>query len=86
MTCYSVDFKKSAKKSLLSLPKPVIQNISRLIDALSENPYPAGHKKLSGSEHTYRIRCGDYRVVYSVFNTQLIIQILKIGHRKDIYR
>lgn len=48
MTCYSVDFKKSAKKSLLSLPKSVIQNISRLIDALGKNPYPAGHKKLSG--------------------------------------
>ena len=86
MTCYSVDFKKSAKKSLLSLSKPVIQNISRLIDALGKNPYPAGHKKLSGSEHTYPVRHGDYRVIYSVFNTQLIIQILKIGHRKDIYK
>lgn len=86
MTCYSIDFKKSARKSLLSLPKPVIQHISRLIDSLSENPYPAGHKKLSGSEHTYRVRYGDYRVVYSVFNTQLIIQILKIGHLKDIYK
>jgi mRNA interferase RelE/StbE len=64
MTCYSVDFKKSAKKSLLSLPKSVIQNISRLIDALGKNPYPAGHKKISGSEHTYRVRHGDYRVIY----------------------
>jgi mRNA interferase RelE/StbE len=86
MTCYSIEFKKSAKKSLLGLPKPVVQAISQLIDSLSENPYPDGCKKLFGFEHTYRVRTGDYRVVYSVFNDRLIIQILKVGHRKDIYR
>jgi mRNA interferase RelE/StbE len=64
MDSYSIEFKKSAQKSLFNLPKPVIQNISRLIDTLSENPYPVGHKKLAGSEHTYRVRSGDYRVVY----------------------
>ena len=86
MVCYSVEFKKSAKKSFLTLPKPVIQHITRLIDALSENPYPAGCKKIAGSDHTYRVRQGDYRIVYSVFNARLIVQIVKIGHRKDIYR
>lgn len=86
MTCYSIEFKKSAKKALLNLPKPVIQSISRLIDSLSETPYPDGCKKLSGMANTYRVREGDYRVIYSVFNTQLIVQIVKIGHRKDIYR
>ncbi|TAN71264.1 MAG: type II toxin-antitoxin system RelE/ParE family toxin [Methylobacter sp.] len=86
MTCYSIEFKKSAKKSLLDLPKPVIQSVSQLIDSLSENPYPDGCKKLFGFENSYRVRKGDYRIVYSVFNDRLIIQILKVGHRKDIYR
>jgi mRNA interferase RelE/StbE len=86
MTSYSIEFKKSAKKSLLSLPKPAAQAISLLIDALSENPYPPGHKKLVGSEHTHRIRSGDYRVIYSVFDKRLIVQIVKIGHRKDVYK
>jgi len=86
MACYSIDLKKSARKSLLSLPKPVIQSLARLIDSLTENPYPSGCKKLSGSDHTYRVRHGDYRIVYSVFETSLIIQIVKVGHRKHVYR
>ncbi|MDP3875778.1 MAG: type II toxin-antitoxin system RelE/ParE family toxin [Methylobacter sp.] len=86
MACYSIEFKKSAKKALLDLPKPVVKAVSQLIDSLSENPYPDGCKKLFGFDQTYRVRTGNYRVIYSVFNEQLIIQILKIGHRKDIYR
>ncbi|MDD2725074.1 MAG: type II toxin-antitoxin system RelE/ParE family toxin [Methylovulum sp.] len=71
---------------MLGLPKPIIQSLTPLIDSLSGNPYPSGCKKLSGLDHTYRIRHGDYRIVYSVFDTRLIVQIIKIGHRKDIYR
>ena len=50
------------------------------------NPYPKGCKKLTGSEHSYRVRIGDYLVIYTVFDDKLIIQVIKIGHRKDIYR
>ncbi|MCX7086971.1 MAG: type II toxin-antitoxin system RelE/ParE family toxin [Methylococcales bacterium] len=83
---YSIELKKSAKKSLSVLPKHSALAIQILIDELSENPYPHDCKKLVGSEHTYRIRSGNYRVIYSIFDNQLIVQIIKIGHRKDIYK
>jgi mRNA interferase RelE/StbE len=86
MACYKIALKNSAKKSLESLPKPVIHKITGLIDALTNNPYPSGYKKLMGSDHTYRIRTGDYRIIYSVFDEYLAIHIVKIGHRKDVYK
>lgn len=86
MACYKIELKTSAKKSLANLPKPVIKRITGLIGNLEGNPYPSGHKKLAGSEHTYRIRSGDYRIVYSVFDDFLIVHIIKIGHRKDVYK
>ncbi len=86
MACYKIEIKTSAKKSLSNLPKSVIRKLTDLIGALADNPYPSGHKKLVGSEHTYRIRSGDYRIVYSVFDDLLIVHIIKIGHRKDVYK
>jgi len=86
MACYKIELKTSAKKSLANLPKPVIKKIAGLIDELVGNPYPSGHKKLAGSDHTYRIRSGDYRIVYSIFDEALVIHIIKIGHRKDVYK
>ena len=86
MACYSVEVKKSAQKTLLELPAEVVQNITKIIDSLVENPKPNGSKKLTGSDSTYRIRSGDYRMIYSVFNTKLIVEVIKIGHRKDVYR
>lgn len=86
MACYNVEVKKSARKALLALPSNTVQNLTRLIDSLSENPYPSGCKKLKGSVNSYRVRHGDYRVIYSVFDNRLIVQVVKIGHRKDIYR
>ncbi len=86
MACYSVTVKKSAQKTLFGLPAPIVQNITRIIDALIENPKPKGSKKLTGSDNAYRIRSGDYRIIYTVFNAELIIEVIKIGHRKDIYR
>ncbi|MFZ2726076.1 MAG: type II toxin-antitoxin system RelE/ParE family toxin [Methylococcaceae bacterium] len=86
MACYKIEFKASAKKQLLQLPKPIINKVSALIDILATNPHPIGHKKLVGSDSTYRIRCGDYRIIYSVFEQRLIINIVKIGHRKDVYK
>lgn len=53
---------------------------------LADNPRPNGCKKLVGAEHTYRIRINDYRVVYSLFDQRLVIEVIKIGHRKNIYR
>jgi mRNA interferase RelE/StbE len=53
---------------------------------LSNEPFPHGVKKLVGSEFSYRIRIGDYRVVYEVFESRLIIEIIRVRHRKDVYR
>lgn len=55
------------------------------VEELSANPYPAGTKKLVGAEHSYRIRVGDYRIVYSIWTSRLTIEIVRVGNRKDVY-
>lgn len=83
---YSVSIKKEALKELKSLPAKTILAISKAIDKLAENPRPVGSLKLKGtSDNLYRIRIGDYRVVYLVNDTIRIVNIRHIGNRKDIY-
>jgi mRNA interferase RelE/StbE len=86
MTCYRIEFKQTAKKELAQLPRPIAEKVAERIKALAENPRPDGCKKLTGSTYSYRIRISDYRVVYSITDQCLIIQVIKIGHRKDVYR
>ena len=83
---YKIEWKQSAKKELKKLKKAVIPRIIKVVESLSINPHPTGSRKLQGSEHLYRVRLGDYRIVYSVENKILLIEIIRIGHRKDIYR
>ncbi|MFK5949318.1 MAG: type II toxin-antitoxin system RelE/ParE family toxin [Methylococcales bacterium] len=85
MTYYKVQLKKSAEKILFKLPKPVILKVITLLKGLEHNPRPDGCKKLAGSNNTYRVRAGNYRVVYSIFDDVLLVDVIKIGHRKDIY-
>jgi mRNA interferase RelE/StbE len=85
MDSYKIEWKRSAIKELKSLPKEIVPRIVKEIGELSINPYPHGVKKLSGSAQTYRIRQGSYRVVYAVAKATLVIQIIRIGHRKDVY-
>jgi mRNA interferase RelE/StbE len=63
MVSYSIEWKRSAEKELRRLPKDAIPRIVQAVESLSRNPYPPGVSKLVGSEHTYRIREGDYRIV-----------------------
>ncbi|WP_445367107.1 type II toxin-antitoxin system RelE family toxin [Methylomonas sp. BW4-1] len=86
MTAYAVEIKRSAQKELSQLPKAVAEKVVTQIRALADDPRPNGCKKLVGTEHSYRIRVNDYRVVYSVLDSRLIIQVIKIGHRKDVYQ
>lgn len=86
MTRYSIEFKQSAKKELAQLPRPIAEKVAERIKALADNPRPDGCKKLSGSTYSYRIRINDYSVVYSIIDQCLIIQVIKIGHRKDVYQ
>lgn len=86
MAFYKIEWKNSAKKELKRLDRIGIPKIIAAVESLSIEPHPSGHKKLQGSEHTYRIRVGDYRVVYSVEDQILLIEIIKIGHRKNSYK
>ncbi len=82
---YHVTIKKSAEKELAKLPLNAILILKEKILALGTNPYPNGHKKLKGFSDQYRIRWGNYRVIYRIENNRLLIEVLKIGDRKGIY-
>lgn len=84
---YSISIRASALKELSRLPKSILKKAESAIDSLSENPRPDGVKKLKGSdENLYRIRIGDYRIIYLIEDEIKIVDIRKIGHRKDIYK
>jgi mRNA interferase RelE/StbE len=83
---YKIIFKKTAEKNLGKLPGSISERIVLKIKALKENPRQQGVKKLAGSTNLYRIRIGDYRVIYSIFEQVLIIEIIRVGHRKDVYK
>ena len=86
MASYKVEWKNSAYKELQKLPRPIITRVVAAVSELSDEPFPHGVKKLVGSEFSYRIRIGDYRVVYEVFESRLIIEIVRVRHRKDVYK
>lgn len=85
MSKYTIDFKKSAFKELQKLPKKEISKITKLIASLATVPRPSGCKKLKGFSNLYRVRSGNYRVIYSVEDQILVIEILEIVNRKDAY-
>lgn len=84
---YLIKFKKKAEKELRKLPIASIKKIVPEIDKLEEEPRPQGSKKLKGTEEEiWRIRIGDYRVIYQIDEGIKIVEIRKIGHRKDVYK
>ncbi|MDT4328331.1 type II toxin-antitoxin system RelE family toxin [Methylomonas sp. MS20] len=83
---YSVVFKPSAEKAFSKLPKDVQRRLYAAALELSENPRPPGFKKLHGVDDLYRVRIGDYRLVYTVEDRHLKILVVAVGHRRDIYR
>jgi len=85
MAKYKITIKKSAAKELEDIPKKDLRKIVKRIQSLAHNPRPAGCQKLSGQSR-FRIRQGDYRIVYSVRDKDRIVDIVKIGHRREIYR
>ncbi len=85
MASYRIEWRRSAEKELRQLPKEVIPRILEAVEALRDNPYPTGVRKLVGSEHTYWIREGVYRIVYDVHEAVLVIEIIRVKHRKDVY-
>jgi mRNA interferase RelE/StbE len=86
MGSYSVRWKHSAAKELRGLDRDVIARILRTVDELAHDPCPSGSRKLRGSDRTYRLRVGDYRIVYSVLADALVVEIIRVGHRREVYR
>ena len=82
---YEVFIKPAAQRQLKKLPRAVQADLIALIERLTDDPRPPGCKKLRGRQNQYRIRLGDYRVIYSVEDMALVIRVLKVGHRRDIY-
>ncbi|WP_373498215.1 type II toxin-antitoxin system RelE/ParE family toxin [Desulfococcus sp.] len=82
---YRVFFKKSVQKDLSVIPKKDLKKILKRIQSLEDDPRPTGCEKLTGQER-YRLRQGRYRILYSIQNDELSIWIVKVGHRKNIYR
>jgi mRNA interferase RelE/StbE len=82
---YKVYFKESVEKDLNAVPKKDLKKILQRIARLAQNPRPAGHEKLTGQER-YRVRQGRYRIVYSIQDEVLAVWIVRVGHRKDVYR
>ncbi len=85
MAEYKVYFKESVEKDISTIPKKDLQKILRRIEILSQDPRPQGHEKLTGQER-YRIRQGNYRIVYSIQDQELTVWVVKVGHRKEVYR
>ena len=83
---FRIEWKESTRKDLRKLPANIIIDILEAVEALADNPFPHGVEKLSGSEHAYRIRLGDYRVVYEVVTKTKRVEIQRVRHRKDVYR
>jgi mRNA interferase RelE/StbE len=83
---YTVEVLPSAQRELATLPKDVQRRIANRIDALREDPRPPGARQLQGVERLYRLRVSDYHVIYSIEGRRLVIVVVKVGHRRDVYR
>ena len=82
---YSVELKPSARKELERLPGRVIERIFPRLEALEDEPRPAGCKKLKGGRDEWRIRVGDYRVVYTIDDVKLRVSVTRVRHRSEVY-
>lgn len=85
MEKYELRIKPSAKKEIDALPKQDRQHVVRRIQELATDPRPTGCLRLAGSD-LYRIRQGNYRIIYSIDQTEVVVVIVKVGHRRDVYK
>ncbi len=83
---YHIITPKSVQKQILALPASIILRIDEAILDLAENPRPDGVTKLKGSDRTYRLRVGDYRVVYDIYDQDLVVALIRCQHRREVYR
>ncbi len=83
---YRIEFKPSAGREFSGLPKKIQKRIAVEINSLADTPRPRGVEKLEGNERRYRIRVGDYRVIYEMWDEALLVLVVRIGHRREVYR
>lgn len=83
---YQISLSKPAEKQLDKLADPIAERILSQLNRLRDNPRPPGAVKLQDRGNLYRIRIGDYRVFYSILDRDLLVLVVKVGHRKEIYR
>lgn len=83
---YRIEIKRPARKMLLALPQAHRSRIAEAIEPLADDPRRPGTRKLTGSASLYRLRVGDYRVIYEVQDEKLILVVVKVGHRREVYR
>ena len=85
MDSYKVELTKRAEKEIQRIDRRYIARILETIEGLAEEPHPHGSTKLVGTDNTYRIRIGDYRIVYEVFENRLLVVVIRVRHRKNVY-
>ena len=85
MASYELVFRKSVAKDLRALPRQDVKRIMQRIHSLAEDPRPAGCERLS-SQQRYRVRQGAYRIIYEIKNGRLMVLVVKVGHRREVYR
>lgn len=85
MARYELRYKRSVVKDLRGLPKTEVRRILARTQTLRDDPRPPGVEKLSAQER-YRLRQGNYRILYTVADTELLVEIVKVGHRREVYR
>lgn len=86
MARYELRFKASVAKDLRGIPKADVRRILTRIEALRDDPRAPGCEKLAGNEELYRVRQGIYRVVYGIHDEQVIMEVIRVGHRRDVDR
>lgn len=83
---YTIEFRPAAARDFRKLPADIRLRLAKKIDALATAPRPDGVKKLAGEAEFYRVRVGDYRIVYQIEDARLVVLVVRVGHRRDAYR
>ena len=81
---YRIELTPAARRDLRKLPSEILRRVDAHILALAENPFPPGAQKLQDGEHIFRVRVGDYRILYTVEHHRVVILIIRVGHRREI--
>ena len=86
MSRYTVEISRRAIRSMAALPRKEEQRVRAAIELLADEPRPPNCVALTGGQSVYRVRVGDYRIVYKVIDARLMILVIRVGHRRDVYR